>query len=182
MRRFAAPFLAAFCLLWLFVGIEADNREHATGYRLFLKQEPSLQVVFTNPIACGECDVEIFEEMPVERTEDARRYCAVRFGLGNLRMCHAIFAEEQRQAQAPLQSNAAVAAVAARFVNQQNVERNGNWAAPSVNDKVIVPECMLPLVASWRNDADGQPRINVHCAGTGRTAPADRWDISLPVR
>ncbi|WP_153020340.1 hypothetical protein [Paramesorhizobium deserti] len=120
--------------------------------------------------------------LPIERVEDIKRYCATRFGLDNLRMCHAIFSEKQRQVRSPLQSNAAMAAVAARFIEEENVESNSNWAAPAVNDKVFMPECMLPLAVSWRNNADGQPRVNVYCAGTGRATPEDCWDASLPVR
>ena len=165
----------------LFTGIEVKYREHDTDYSFFVKQQPSLQLFFNNPIVCGECDVEAFEKLSVANIDEIRTYCRQRFGLDNLRMCHAIFAEHQRQANMAIQNLDEIAAIAARFINHQNIEQNSNWAFPVVNDKVAVPECQLPLETAWRDDADQAKRISVSCADTGRAAPQDRWNIALPI-
>ncbi|MBX8811404.1 hypothetical protein KHQ08_08450 [Pseudochrobactrum algeriensis] len=165
----------------LFTGIEVKYREHDTDYTFFVKQQPSLQLFFVNPIVCGECDVEAFEKLSLARIDDIRTYCRQRFGLDNLRMCHAIFAESQRQANSRMQNPDEIAAVAARFINHQNIEQNSNWAFPVVNTKVAVPECLLPLDTTWRDDADQAKRISVSCADTGRPVPQDRWNVTLPI-
>lgn len=165
----------------LLIGIETRHREHDTEYTLFVKQHPSLQVFFNNPIVCGECDVETYEKLPLSRLEEIRTYCRQRFDLSNLRMCHAIFAESQRQARSGSQSLDAIMQVAARFINNSNIENNTNYAFPSASNKVFVPECALPLGVKWREDADRVPRINVSCEQTGRPAPQDRWDVMLPI-
>lgn len=185
MRKFVS--LAALALTplllaaALFTGIEVKYREHDTDYSFFVKQQPSLQLFFVNPIVCGECDVEAFEKLSLAHIDKIRTFCRQRFGLDNLRMCHAIFAESQRQAQSRLQNTDVIAAVAARFINYQNIEQNSNWAFPAVNAKVTVPECLLPLGTAWRNDADQIKRINVSCTDTGLPAPQARWDVALPV-
>ena len=165
----------------LFTGIEVKYREHDTDYSFFVKQQPSLQLFFNNPIVCGECDVEAFEKLSLANIDETRTYCRQRFGLDNLRMCHAIFAESQRQIPTQMQNLDVIAAVAARFINYQNIEQNSNWAFPAVNAKVTVPECALPLDATWRDDADQAKRISVSCADTGLPAPQDRWNVTLPI-
>lgn len=165
----------------LFTGIEVKYGEHDTDYSFFVKQQPSLQLFFVNPIVCGECDVEAFEKLSVANIDEIRTYCRQRFGLDNLRMCHAIFAEHQRQVNTTMQDLDEIAAVAARFINYQNIEQNSNWAFPIVNAKVIVPECLLPLETAWRDDADQAKRITVSCAETGRPAPQNRWNVTLPI-
>ena len=165
----------------LFTGIEVRYREHDTDYTLFVKQQPSLQLFFVNPIVCGECDVEAFEKLSPARIDDIHTYCRQRFGLDNLRMCHAIFAESQRQANSRMQNPDEITAVAARFINYQNIEQNNNWAFPVVNSKVTVPECALPLDTAWRDDADQTKRIRISCEETGLPTPQDRWDVTLPV-
>lgn len=185
MRKFTL--LAALALIpllltaALFTGIEVKYREHDTDYSFFVKQQPSLQLFFNNPIVCGECDVEVFEKLSVANIDEIRTYCRQRFGLDNLRMCHAIFAEHQRHVNTTMQDIDAISAVAARFINYQNIEQNSNWAFPVVNAKVAVPECLLPLDTAWRDDADQEKRITVSCADTGRPAPQDRWNVTLPI-
>ncbi len=185
MRKFTL--LAALALtplllaVTLFSGIEVKYREHDTDYSFFVKQQPSLQLFFVNPIVCGECDVEAFEKLSLANIAEIRTYCRQRFGLDNLRTCHAIFAESQRQVPAQMQNLGVIAAVAARFINYQNIEQNSNWASPVVNAKVTVPECLLPLHTAWRNDADQAKRISVSCADTGLPAPQNQWDIVLSV-
>ena len=185
MRKFVSLTALALTPLLLaaifFTGIEVKYREHDTDYRFFVKQQPSLQLFFVNPIVCGECDVEAFEKLSLANIDEIRTFCRQRFGLDNLRMCHAIFAESQRQAQSRLQNTDVIAAIAARFINYQNIEQNSNWALPAVNAKVTVPECLLPLGAAWRDDADQIKRITVSCTDTGLSAPQDRWDVALPV-
>ena len=165
----------------LFTGIEVRYREHDTDYTFFVKQQPSLQLRFVNPIVCGECDVEAFEKLSLANIDEIRTYCRQRFGLDNLRMCHAIFAESQRQVQSRMQNPDMIAAIAAQFINHQNIAQNSNWAFPVINSKVTVPECALPLDAAWRDDADQAKRIRISCTDTGLPAPQDRWDVTLPV-
>lgn len=173
--------LPLICAALLFTGIETHHREHGTDYTFFIKQQPSLQMFFNNPIVCGECDVEAYEKLPLSHIEEIRSYCRQRFGLSNLRMCHAIFAESQRQARSGAQNLDVIAQVATRFINNSNIENNTNFAFPVVNGKTFVPECALPLGAAWREDDDKIPRINVSCEESTRPAPQDRWDVMLPV-
>lgn len=177
----ALALLPLIVLAALFTGIEAQQREHDTDYSFFIKQQTSFQLFFNNPIVCGECDVEAYEKLPLSHIEEIRTYCHQRFGLTNLRMCHAIFAESQRQVRTRSQDVKMIAEVAANFINYHNVVNNTNYAFPTVNDKTLVPECVLPLSAAWRKDADTLPRINVSCEQTDRPAPQNRWDVTLPV-
>lgn len=147
----------------------------------FIKQTPSLQIMIRNPFACGECDVEIFEMGPVERIDEMREFCSARFGLSNLRACHAIFAERQRQVRSQMQSLAAIDTVVEAFVNSANVENGGNLAAMPVNRKMILPECTVPLKTTWRDDADNIRRIDIHCNDAGEPR-SPSWDVSLPVK
>ncbi|WP_343808139.1 hypothetical protein [Paenochrobactrum glaciei] len=166
---------------YLFTGIETQHREHSTNYTFFIKQRPSLQFFFDNPIACGECDVEIYEKLPLSRLEEIRNYCGQRFGLNNLRMCHAIFAESQRQTRSNMQGHDAIEQVAARFINGSNIENGTNFLFPYVNSKTFVPECVLPLRVKWRADAEKKDRIIVSCEETKHAKPQNRWDVTLPV-
>ncbi|WP_284757598.1 hypothetical protein [Agrobacterium sp. fls2-241-TYG-188a] len=164
-----------------FVGVELDHREHETKMMPFIKQTPSPQVMFRNPFACGECDVEIFEMGAAERIDEMRKFCSARFGLNNLRACHAIFAERQRQVRSQMQSLAAIDIVAQSFINAANIENGSNLVALPVNRKVALTECAVPLKATWRNDADNIRRVNIHCNDAGKPGSLP-WDISLPVK
>ncbi len=173
--------LPLFSVILMFSGLETQHREHNTDYKFFVKQEPSFQMFFINPFVCGECDVEIYEVSPLSRIQEIANYCRQRFGLSNLRMCHAIFAESQRQAHSATQNLGAITQVATNFINKSNIENKTNFSFPSMNDKIIVPECMLPLSAKWRDDADGTFRIDVSCEKTNRSSPQNRWTVTLQV-
>ncbi|MBD7993500.1 hypothetical protein [Ochrobactrum quorumnocens] len=173
--------LPLFSGVLLLTGVETTHREHRTDYSFFIKQQPSRQVFFENPIVCGECDVEIYEKLPLSRLEEIQSFCRHRFGLDNLRMCHAIFAEEQRQAHTPTQDLDAIEQVAARFLNNSNIENGTNFLFPSINDKTVVKECARPLSAKWREDADQKKRVVVNCEETNQPAPENRWSVTLSV-
>lgn len=185
MKKYALIACTALLLLlstaYLFTGIETQHREHSTDYTFFIKQQPALQIFFNDPIACGECDVEIYEKLPLSRLEEIRNYCGQRFGLNNLRMCHAIFAESQRQTRSNMQNHDVIEQVAARFINGSNIENGTNFLFQSVNNKTFVPECVLPLSVKWRGDADKKDRITVSCEETNHAKPQNRWDVTLPV-
>jgi hypothetical protein len=83
-------------LLWLFAGVERIEREHTTDYHFFAKQSPSFQIVFENPAMCGECDLRPWDLLKPDERRRFAEYCAVRFGLNDLRPCYAIFETEQR--------------------------------------------------------------------------------------
>jgi len=87
-----------FMCVWLISGIERIEREHATEYNFFLKQSLGLQVVFVNTIACGECDVAPLESLSKSRLEQFSQFCQARFGLAEVRLCYAIFREQQAMA------------------------------------------------------------------------------------
>lgn len=101
MSRYIAATLAIALtlLLWLFTGVERSYREHGTDYELFVKQTPSFKIVFENPAWCGECDLRPWELMRPEDRRQFEKYCAVRFGLDDVRPCYALFEEEQRVAR-----------------------------------------------------------------------------------
>ena len=87
-----------FMCAWLISGIERVDREHATEYNFFLKQSLGLQVVFVNPVACGECDVASLESLSKARLDQFTQFCQTRFGLAEVRPCYAIFREQQAMA------------------------------------------------------------------------------------
>ncbi|MGR6431746.1 hypothetical protein ACU5AY_12595 [Rhizobium sp. PAMB 3174] len=181
MLKVIAAAAGLLMLTVFFVGVELDRREHETRMIPFIKRTPSLQIMVRNPFACGECDVEIFEMEPAERIDEMREFCSARFGLHNLRACHAIFAEGQRQIRSEMQSLEAIDTVVEAFVNSANVENGSNLVAMPVNRKVVLTECAVPLKATWRNDADHVRRVNVHCSDAGEPGSLP-WDISLPVK
>ncbi|MDR2853587.1 MAG: hypothetical protein LBV61_11140 [Burkholderiaceae bacterium] len=95
----------AFCLtvilallLWLFTGIEEIGHEDTNIYEFFAKQTPSFKIIFKNAAHCGECDLRPWRLMSQAERVSFAEYCAVRFGLDQLRPCYAIFAEKQRMA------------------------------------------------------------------------------------
>lgn len=165
----------------LLTGFETRHREHRTDYSFFIKQRPSPQIFFENPMVCGECDVEIYESLSLSRIEEIQTFCHQRFGLNNLRTCHAISAEKQRQARSYRQDLDAIAQVAARFINNSNIENGTNFLFPSLDDKTVVTECTLPLSAKWREDTKRNERIIVSCEETNRPAPENRWDVTISV-
>lgn len=117
---------------------------------------------------------------PAERIDEMREFCSVRLGLNNLRACHAIFAERQRQVLSQMRSLAAIDIVVEAFVNSANVENGSNLVATPVNRKMVLAEYAAPLKATWRDDADNIRRVHIHCNDTGESGSLP-WDISLPV-
>lgn len=89
---------ALFMGAWLISGVERINREHATEYDFFLKQSPGLRIVFENTAACGECDVARLESLNGARLDEFQQFCQARFGLAEVRLCYAIFREQQAMA------------------------------------------------------------------------------------
>jgi hypothetical protein len=81
---------------WLFLGIEEVHLEHRAEYRFFVKQSPTFQVIYRNPVVCGECDVEPYSAISTEQRAALSAFCRVRFGLDSPRVCYAMFEEEQR--------------------------------------------------------------------------------------
>jgi hypothetical protein len=90
----------AFLLVWSYLGVERIEREHHTDYELFAKQTPGFQVIYKNAAVCGECDVEPLGELSPAEQAEFQSFCRVRFGLEEIRMCHAIFSERQQMANA----------------------------------------------------------------------------------
>ncbi|NKX17341.1 hypothetical protein HGG75_26450 [Ochrobactrum pseudogrignonense] len=41
---------------------------------VFIKQRPSPQIFFENPMVCGECDVEIYESLSLSRIEEIQTF------------------------------------------------------------------------------------------------------------
>lgn len=86
-------------LLWLFTGVELIHREHGVAdYEVFAKQWPGFKVVYENPAKCGECDVRPWSLMTPEDRAGFARYCTARFGLDDVRLCYALFQEQERLA------------------------------------------------------------------------------------
>lgn len=55
VRRLAA--LAALVVgMWMLTGIEVVGLEHSDKYVPFIKARPSLQLLYRNPVMCGECN------------------------------------------------------------------------------------------------------------------------------
>lgn len=94
----AIPIFFLLAVIGLFTGIEEIDNEHSTEYQFFAKQAPSFQIVFKNPVACGECDVRPLELLSGANKVEFADYCRFRFGLHDSRLCYAIFAEEQKAA------------------------------------------------------------------------------------
>jgi hypothetical protein len=86
-------------VVYVFLGIEVHYREHHTDYTFFAKQTPGVRVMYTNPVQCGECDVKPLERLDEEQRAEFALFCRVRFGLDEIRQCHAIYAEAQRIAR-----------------------------------------------------------------------------------
>ncbi|MBH9578859.1 hypothetical protein [Inhella proteolytica] len=83
-------------LLGLILGIEETPREHGTEYELFVKQMPTLQVIYRNPAVCGECDVEPFASLTPPVKSEFAEFCRVRYGISEVRACYGIYLERQR--------------------------------------------------------------------------------------
>lgn len=81
---------------WLLIGIEEIPREHRTDYEVFAKQQPTFAVMFRNPFICGECDTPPLSSLTPLNEIAFEKFCRVRYGLDKVRVCYAIYAEEQR--------------------------------------------------------------------------------------
>jgi len=101
MRRygvFSVLDASLFTCAWLIFGVERVELEHATEYKFFMKRSLGLQVVFVNTVACGECDVAPLESLSKSRLDQFSQFCQARFGLAKIRLCYAIFREQQAMA------------------------------------------------------------------------------------
>ena len=93
-------------LLLLFNGIERVYREHGVvEYGFFVKQWPGFKVVYENSAKCGECDVRPWNLMTSEDQSSFARYCSVRFGLDDVRLCYALFEAQERLVGGQCQPN-----------------------------------------------------------------------------
>jgi len=92
----ASGLLALAIAAFLFVGLERKIGEHDDSYTLFMKQVPTLKTVYLNVADCGMCEVvPRFEDFDEERGKSFGEYCQVRFGIDDIRVCHAVFRERQ---------------------------------------------------------------------------------------
>lgn len=81
---------------FLFVGLDRRIGEHRDSYTLFLKQVPTFKTVYLNVADCGYCEVvPRFEDFSERQRQSFAEYCNVRFGIDDIRICHAIFRERQ---------------------------------------------------------------------------------------
>jgi hypothetical protein len=91
----AAGILPLAVAAFLFVGLDRKIGEHRDSYTLFLKQVPTLKTVYLNVADCGMCEVvPRFEGFSESQRQSFAEYCRVRFGIDDIRVCHAIFREE----------------------------------------------------------------------------------------
>lgn len=99
--KWLAAAFAAMVLIegWLFLGIEEIPREHGTDYLFFAKQKPTLRITYSNPAVCGECDVEPLSTLSTATQNEFSEFCQVRYGIDEIRVCHAIYEEVQRMAR-----------------------------------------------------------------------------------
>lgn len=97
-RRFAA-WAALLMGAWMLTGIEVVGLEHSNKYVPFIKARPSLQLLYRNPVMCGECNFRSYTTLDVAERETFEAFCRARFGLDDPRLCNAVFAEEQRIAE-----------------------------------------------------------------------------------
>jgi hypothetical protein len=92
----AAAILPVAIAAFLFVGLDRKIGEHDDSYALFMKQVPTLRTVYLNVADCGMCElVPRFEDFDEARRQSFAEYCVVRFGIQDIRVCHAIFRERQ---------------------------------------------------------------------------------------
>jgi hypothetical protein len=92
----AAAILPVAIAAFLFVGLDRKIGEHDDSYALFMKQVPTFTTVYLNVADCGMCEVvPRFEDFDEARRRSFAEYCAVRFGIDDIRVCHAIFRERQ---------------------------------------------------------------------------------------
>jgi len=87
-------------LTWLFLGVERIPDEHEDRYDLFLKQRPTLRLIFHNPVTCGVCDTKPYQRLTASEKTEFAIFCRYRFGLDGNNECYAIFSEQQRAADA----------------------------------------------------------------------------------
>lgn len=104
MKRVAVGVPALIFLLaaWLFVGIERIPDEHNVKHEVFMKQRPTFQLVFRNPVTCGVCDSHPYELLTAAEKTEFGTFCWYRFGLDHSNECYAIFAEQQRASTAAI--------------------------------------------------------------------------------
>ena len=64
-----------------------DNEDHEWGHELpFAKQSFTTQIWFTNPAATG-MDVTPYEKLNEQEKTDTRRFCKIRYGLDDMKLC-----------------------------------------------------------------------------------------------
>jgi hypothetical protein len=107
MKKSAVALLAIAPMLavsWLFLGIEREADEHGSRFHFFIKQQPGLQVLFRNPVTCGECDLQPYESLSAPDQAEFSEFCKYRLGLDRPDQCYGIFKEQYDAEQALLRS------------------------------------------------------------------------------
>lgn len=84
---------------WMLTGIEVVGLEHSDKYVPFIKARPSLQLLYRNPVMCGECNFRSYTTLDAVERETFEAFCRARFGLDDPRLCNAVFAEAQRTSE-----------------------------------------------------------------------------------
>lgn len=74
-----------------FIGIEVIGREHSTDYDLFIKKHPTIQLTFSNPVLCGECDFKPYKILSTESKSEFKDLCYYRYDLKKIEDCEAKF-------------------------------------------------------------------------------------------
>lgn len=70
--------------------------------------------------------------------------------------------------------------IAADLMASYNKKNKTNWVSLEPNAKIIVPECTVPLTASWQNHDPAYWDIAVHCARTVPNTVKTRWTVTVP--
>ena len=81
-------------LCFLFVGLERTDYEDGTGYSPFIKQYPTITLIYRNASTCGECDLRRLEDLGKAGNQEFNAFCRVRYDL-DVRLCYAIYAASQ---------------------------------------------------------------------------------------
>lgn len=92
----AAVGVTLVAVLWANTGVEKIAGDHETGpaWQGFVKQQPSLRLVFENPAQRGLELAPLAAMLPAERAAFLE-YCAIRFGASDPVACQAILRKRE---------------------------------------------------------------------------------------
>ena len=90
--------IVIFIISFFYLGVFYEYKDHTERYTPFIKQYPTSQFIFYNPILCGECDFRSYDSFTTEGPKKKfRDLCYYKYGLEDIQKCEDLFNPEKNK-------------------------------------------------------------------------------------